>query len=60
MIDPYGRIIASLELDRPGVVDAPLPRPIESTVYSLAGDAIYFIMMLALVGLGGRFSRTTP
>jgi apolipoprotein N-acyltransferase len=60
MIDPYGRIIASLELDRPGVVDAPLPRPIEPTLYSLAGDAIFFILMLALVGLGGRFSRTTP
>lgn len=60
MIDPYGRIIASLELDKPGVVDTALPRPIEPTVYSLAGDAIFFILMLALVGLGGRFSRTTP
>lgn len=60
VIDPYGRITASLELDRPGVVDAPLPRPIEPTIYSLAGDAIFFILVLALFGLAGRFSGSTP
>jgi apolipoprotein N-acyltransferase len=60
VIDPYGRIIASLGLDRPGVVDAPLPAPIEPTLYSFAGDTIFFVLMLVLVGLSGRISRSTP
>ena len=60
VIDPYGRIIASLGLDRPGVVDAPLPVPIEPTIYSFAGDTIFFVLMLVLVGLAGRISRSTP
>lgn len=59
IIDPYGRIIASLGLDESGVVDSSLPKPLESTIFSFAGDAIFAGMMLALVGVVFIFSRTT-
>ncbi|MEQ1753939.1 MAG: apolipoprotein N-acyltransferase [Micropepsaceae bacterium] len=59
VIDPYGRIIASLGLNKSGVVDAPLPKPLDPTLYSVAGDAIFAAIMLVLVGVVVRFSRST-
>ena len=38
VIDPLGRIVRSLPLGVEGVLDAPLPRPVEATVYSRFGD----------------------
>jgi apolipoprotein N-acyltransferase len=39
VIDPLGRIVASLPLGREGVLDAPLPRPISAPFYARFGDA---------------------
>lgn len=60
VIDPYGRIIASLELNKSGVVDAKLPKPTEPTLFSIAGHAIFALLMLVLVGAAAIFSRSTP
>ena len=38
VIDPLGRIIRSLPLGTEGVLDAPLPRAIEPTLYARTGD----------------------
>ena len=38
VIDPLGRIVRSLPLGTEGVLDAPLPRPVEPTVYVRLGD----------------------
>lgn len=59
MIDPYGRIIASLGLNKSGVVDAALPKPLAPTLYSVAGDAIFAAIMLVFVGVAAIFSRPT-
>jgi apolipoprotein N-acyltransferase len=40
VIDPLGRTIKSLPLGTEGVLDAPLPRDINATVYARAGDSI--------------------
>ncbi|WP_460449920.1 apolipoprotein N-acyltransferase [Alsobacter sp. SYSU BS001988] len=38
VIDPYGRVLGSLPLGVDGVLDSRLPKPIEATVFSRAGD----------------------
>lgn len=60
IIDPYGRITARLDLNRSGVVDGSIAKPLESTLYSFAGDGIFAMMMLALVGVVLIFSCATP
>lgn len=59
MIDPYGRVIASLPLNQPGFIDAPLPAPLAPTLYSRAGDlpfAGFVILCCAVFGLRARRS----
>ena len=51
MIDPLGRIIASLPLGTEGVLDAALPRPIDATVYLRTGDGTAIAIMLAAVAV---------
>lgn len=48
VVDPVGRIIASLPLGAEGVLDAPLPRAIPATLYARLGDAPAAVI-LALV-----------
>jgi apolipoprotein N-acyltransferase len=60
IIDPYGRITASLGLDRTGVLDAELPRPLTRTLYSVAGDLIFLLMILASTAVGLVFSKSSP
>jgi apolipoprotein N-acyltransferase len=59
VIDPYGRIISSLGLDKTGFLDAALPKPLAPTVYSFVGDTIFAALLLALAGAGLFFYRST-
>ncbi|MEW9919593.1 apolipoprotein N-acyltransferase [Marimonas sp. MJW-29] len=47
MIDPYGRITASLPLNTAGFVDAALPAPLAPTFYSRTGDLPFALLLLA-------------
>jgi apolipoprotein N-acyltransferase len=49
VIDPYGRIIASLPLGVEAVLDAGLPRAIPRPIFGQFGDAGFFLMMLTLI-----------
>ena len=50
VVDPYGRVLAKLELGREGVIDAPLPRALPPTPYARFGDWIAgSIMLMVLV-----------
>lgn len=60
MIDPYGRIIAALELNKAGVLDAALPKALKPTVYSFVGDIVFVVFALVLVVVVAFFSRSTP
>jgi apolipoprotein N-acyltransferase len=51
VIDPAGRIIASLPLGAEGVLDAPLPRPIDATFYGRFRDGPVGLVVLAAFGL---------
>jgi apolipoprotein N-acyltransferase len=56
IVDPLGRIIASLPLASEGVLDAPLPRSIGAPVYVRFGDAPAAVLILIafVVALRGR------
>jgi apolipoprotein N-acyltransferase len=49
MIDPLGRVTASLPLNTAGYLDAPLPKPLPPTLYSRTGDLPFALLLL--VGL---------
>jgi len=49
IIDPYGRILQQLALNRSGVIDGLLPSALEPTYYSKWGNNIFFLMILALL-----------
>jgi apolipoprotein N-acyltransferase len=48
VIDSYGRILASLDMEREGVIDHALPPPRVATAYSRWGDWILLALLLAL------------
>jgi apolipoprotein N-acyltransferase len=56
MIDPQGQVIAAIELDELGRIDARLPKPLKSTLYSWLGDWPAIIATLLLLSLG--FTRS--
>ncbi|MFK7880030.1 apolipoprotein N-acyltransferase [Roseobacter sp.] len=59
MIDPKGRVLASLPMGVAGFLDAPLPAPGKVTLYGRTGD-IPIIVLLTLVLLStvlGKFRR---
>ncbi len=48
MIDPLGRVTASLPLGTTGFLDAALPAPLGPTVYARLGDGPLFVLLAAL------------
>lgn len=56
MIDPYGRVTASLALNEMGYLDAVLPEALPATLYARTGDMPY--AFLALLGLILSIFRT--
>jgi len=58
MIDGYGRIIASLELNKPGILLQPLPKSLPKTTYRkyediLFGLGLLLAFLLSIVGRDG-------
>ncbi|HSK40909.1 MAG TPA: apolipoprotein N-acyltransferase [Arenibaculum sp.] len=45
VVDPYGRVVASLGLGEQGVVDSPLPAAIPPTLYSRYGNILLAVML---------------
>jgi apolipoprotein N-acyltransferase len=50
VVDPLGRVVASLPLGVEGILDAPLPRPLAVTLYARLGDAPAGLMVLGSLG----------
>jgi apolipoprotein N-acyltransferase len=59
VIDGRGRILARLELGVEDVLDAQLPRPLPSTVYSRFGDGVFLLLTVIVASgiLGARWPR---
>jgi apolipoprotein N-acyltransferase len=49
MIDPYGRVTASIPLNQAGFVDAPLPMALQQTLYSRTGDLPFALLLAVLL-----------
>ena len=58
VIDPYGRVLASLPLGVRGGLDHYLPRPLPPTLYARFGDLVLVPLALALLALGALAGRT--
>lgn len=59
MIDPYGRVTASLALGKEGFVDAVLPEPLPPTVYGRTGDLPMVLGLLLVLATAAIASRNT-
>lgn len=61
VIDPYGRVRNQIDLDEQGVIDAPLPLPLEKTFFANYGQTTGLIIAWVgiLSALFGRFRRQT-
>lgn len=57
VVDPYGRVLAKLDLGREGVIDAALPRALPPTPYARFGDAVAGIIMLLMLALARALRR---
>jgi apolipoprotein N-acyltransferase len=59
VIDPVGRVVRSLPLGAEGVLDAPLPRAIEPTVYARFGNlgAVMLMFIAGIAVLRRRIAR---
>ena len=61
VVDAYGRIVASLDLNVEGVVDAHLPGRLAPTVYARFGDSVFAgLLLLAIVVLLPRVRALDP
>lgn len=54
VIDPYGRIIGSLNLNKAGYLDANLPVPLDATIYARLGN-LPFLIVLFILGLTAKY-----
>ena len=57
MIDPFGRVVASLPLNKAGFVDARLPKPLPPTLYSRTGDLPFAMLLLICLAAAAIWRR---
>jgi apolipoprotein N-acyltransferase len=55
MIDPLGRVRASLALGRAGVVDSALPQALPETVFARFGEVAFFLLLFASLAAAFAF-----
>jgi apolipoprotein N-acyltransferase len=53
IFDPYGRVVARLDLDTVGALDASLPQPLPATLYARIGDGGFAGLVLLLLAIAG-------
>jgi apolipoprotein N-acyltransferase len=56
VIDPLGRVVASLGIGKTGVVDSPLPRSLPNTPYARLGES-GFVLILVACACAAAFGR---
>jgi apolipoprotein N-acyltransferase len=52
IVDPYGRILARLDLNRQGVVAGPLPEALPPTLFARLGNGLALALAAAVAALG--------
>jgi apolipoprotein N-acyltransferase len=51
VVDPYGRVLAQLDLGHEGVLDSPLPVAVPATLYARLGDWVLVILLAVSIAL---------
>jgi apolipoprotein N-acyltransferase len=57
VIDPLGRVLVTLGLDRTGTIDFGLPRALAMPGYALYGDAAFLLLLATSAGLSWWLAR---
>lgn len=57
MIDPYGRILAKMDLNQDGYIDVDLPAALPPTLYARLSDTPVFILIMLGIGFGVASGR---
>jgi apolipoprotein N-acyltransferase len=52
VIDPVGRVVASLPLGYDGLLDSALPKPAQITIYARMGDLLFIIAISGVLTVG--------
>jgi apolipoprotein N-acyltransferase len=52
VVDPVGRMIASLPLGQDGLIDSALPKPVQITIYARCGDLFFAIAVIGILSAG--------
>ena len=63
IVDPWGRVIDSLEVGVSGVIDVNLPPTLPATIYAQVGEWVIILvvsLILLIVVLIGRFGKLSP
>ena len=63
IIDPWGRVIDSLEIGVSGVIDVNLPPTLPATIYAQVGEWVIILvvsLILLIAVLIGRFGKLLP
>jgi apolipoprotein N-acyltransferase len=56
VIDPVGRVVASLPLGQDGLLDSALPKPARITLYARTGDATFIVVVAGILTAGFIFA----
>ena len=59
IIDPYGRVKASLSLGTSGIIDAKLPVAAPQTIHSRFGKMLFLLMLFLFLGWNQLIRRRT-
>ena len=54
MIDPFGRVLDNVPLNREGVIDTKLPEALPPTLYARIGDWLFLVLLGAVAALARR------
>ena len=57
VIDPVGRKLVALGLDRTGAIDFGLPRALAMPGYAVYGDAVFLLLLATSAGLSWWLAR---
>ena len=55
IVDPYGRVLESLPLGPDGIIDGPLPEPVQPTVYARFGQGPFLVVWFSTLLIYLRF-----
>lgn len=57
MVDPYGRVIAALEINQQGVIDVALPEALPATFFARLGNAPFWLILALILTTSFYYQR---